>query len=268
MKSSDKDVTRGKDLERKERDRVNLDEIVSDPNQPRKFYDKKALEALAETIKVKGVLQPILVRKGEDGKIYLVAGERRVRAARMARAKKIPAIFFKPNFRPNSIEISLIENLHRESLKPLEEAEAVQRLKEEHSYTDRELGIITGKSRVTITELLSINRLPEEVKELCRISDISKSTLIRIARMEGTDDDKCDEALRIVNRHPRPKTEIAKDRAVSLLKVREPFKDQGFEGYREEYRLEKDHIDELENELGQLRNLIENILNSQSIERR
>jgi hypothetical protein len=81
--------------------------------------------------------------------------------------------------------------------------------------------------------------------------------------MEGTDDDKNEEALRIVNRHPRPKTEIAKDRVVSLLKVLEPFKDQGFEGYREEYRLEKDHIDELRNELGQLRNLIENVLNSQ-----
>jgi hypothetical protein len=86
--------------------------------------------------------------------------------------------------------------------------------------------------------------------------------------MEGTDDDKYEEALRVASRHPRPKTEIAKDRTASLHKLLEPFKDKGFEEYREEYRLEKDHIDELENELGQLRNLIENILNSQSIERR
>jgi ParB family chromosome partitioning protein len=160
MKLIDKNDTRGEDRERKERGRVNLDEIVSDPNQPRKSYDKNALEALAETIKARGVLQPILVRDGEDGKIHLLAGERRVRAAKMAGRKKIPAIYMNPNFRPNSIEISLIENLHRESLKPLEEAETVQRLKEEHSHTDRELGIVTGKSRVTITELLSINRLP------------------------------------------------------------------------------------------------------------
>jgi len=117
MKASDKDVTRGKNRERKGVVGVNLDEIVSDPNQPRKFYNEKALEALAETIKARNVLQPILVREGEDGQIHLLAGERRVRAAKMAGKKKIPAIFTNPNLRPNSVEISLIENLHRESLK-------------------------------------------------------------------------------------------------------------------------------------------------------
>jgi len=263
MKASDKDVTRGEDRKRKGIVRVNLDEIVSDPNQPRKFYNEKALEALSETIKVRGVLQPILVREGENGQIYLLAGERRVRAAEMAGNKKIPAIFMQPNSQLNSLEISLIENLHRESLKPLEEAEAVQRLKDEYSYTDRELGIITGKSRVTITELLSINRLSEEVKEeLGRRPDISKSTLIRIARMEGTDDDKHEEALRVVDRHPRPKTEIAKDRTASLLKLLEPFKEEGFEGYRKDHKLEKDEIEELRTELSQLKSLIEKILKS------
>ena len=263
MKSRDKDVTRAENPERKEIGRVNLDEIVSDPNQPRKFYNEKGLEALAETIKVKGVLQPIVVRKGEDGQIHLVAGERRVRAAKMAGKKKIPAVFMNPNSRTNSLEIYLIENLHRESLKPLEEAEAVQRLKEEHSYTDRELGIITGKSSKAIAELLSINRLPDIVKKECRFFDISKSALIRIASMDGTKFDKYEEVLKLRRRQRRPKTEIAKDRTASLHKLLEPFKDEGFEEYREEYRLEKDHIDELKNELGQLRNVIENVLTSQ-----
>jgi ParB/RepB/Spo0J family partition protein len=262
MKSSDKNYTRGENMERKEIGKVNLDEIVSDPNQPRKFFHEEDLKYFAETIKVIGVLQPITARKGEDGEIFCVTGERRVRAARIAGKKTIHAIFIRPDAKVNSLELSLIENLHRKGLKPLEEAESLQRLKEEHNYTDTDLARIMGRSRVTITELLSINRLPDQVKELCRFSDISKSALIRIASMDETKFDKYEEVLKLRRRHPRPKTEIAKDRTASLLKLLVPFKDEGFEGYRKEHRLEKDEIEELRTELSQLKSLIENILKS------
>jgi len=264
MKSSDKDVTRGEDRKRKEIVFVKLDEIVSDPNQPRKFCNKEALEDLAETIKATGVLQPILLREGEEGKIYLVAGERRVRAARMAGKVKIPAILFKPDPRINSLELSLIENIHRENLNPVDEAEILQRLKDKHKYTDEKLGLLIGKSRSTVTEMLTIAKLPETVKTGCRIADtpISKRTLLRIARMDGDDADKSLEFR--LRRRPRPKTEIAKDRTASLLKLLVPFKDEGFEGYRKEHKLEKDEIEELMTELSQLKSIIENILKSQN----
>jgi len=110
--------------------------------------------------------------------VYLVAGERRLRAARDAGLEKIPCILTKGN----PIEISLIENLQRENLKPVEEAEALARMIKEYDYTQEQLAKVIGKARTTITEILALNKLPEEIKEECRRADIPKRVLVEITK--------------------------------------------------------------------------------------
>lgn len=143
---------------------VDLDLIEPDPNQPRKYFDPEALEELSTSIKQKRVYQPIIVRKDENGKIILVAGERRYRAAKMAGLDKIPAIITKDN----PLEISIIENLQRENLRPIEEAEALGRMVDEYEYTQEKLAFVIGKAKSTISETLSLNRLPDSIKEEVR----------------------------------------------------------------------------------------------------
>ena len=156
---------------------IPVEKIRPNPYQPRKYFDETALGELAESIKANGVIQPIVVRQGDDNELYLVAGERRLKAAQLAGLESIPAILTEGN----PIEISLIENLQRENLKPVEEAEALDKMIKEFSYTQEQLAHVIGKARSTVTEILSLNRLPEPVKEECRRADISRRVLIEIA---------------------------------------------------------------------------------------
>ena len=129
--------------------------------------------------KKKGVLQPIIIRKDELGQIYLVAGERRLKASIIAGLERIPAIITKGS----PAEIALIENLQREDLKPIEEAEALARMVEEYSYTHEQLASVVSKGRSTLTETLSLTKLPEEIKEECRRADnYPRRLLIEIAK--------------------------------------------------------------------------------------
>ena len=107
---------------------VDIELIKPNPHQPRKFFDPDSLAELAQSIKEKGVLQPVIIRKDKTGQIHLVAGERRLRAAKNAGLEKIPAILTSGN----PMEISLIENLQRDNLRPIEEAEALGRMMEEY----------------------------------------------------------------------------------------------------------------------------------------
>ncbi len=157
---------------------IPVESIQPNPYQPRKYFDETALQELAESIKAKGIIQPIVVRQGEDNELYLVAGERRLKAAHLAGLETIPAILTEGN----PIEISLIENLQRENLKPVEEAEALDKMIKEFSYTQEQLAHVIGKARSTVTEILSLNRLPEPVKDECRRADISRRVLIEIAK--------------------------------------------------------------------------------------
>jgi ParB family chromosome partitioning protein len=100
---------------------VKIDEILFNPDHPRKIIDDDILKAYAESIKIVGILQPILVQKDEEGKIHLLVGEMRVRAAKMAGKNDIPAIFLNPKAKANFLVISLIENIHKTPLTPLEE---------------------------------------------------------------------------------------------------------------------------------------------------
>jgi ParB family chromosome partitioning protein len=166
---------------------VELGKLRPNPDQPRTNFDEEALQELASSIEQHGLIQPIAVvgdRDNEDGFI-IVAGERRYRAYRLLGRGTIPAIITSGN--PD--EIALIENMQREDLSPIEEAEALAKLMERHEYKQDDLAKVIGKARTTVTELLSLNALPEEIKSECRTSDIaSKSLLIELVRLGNPKD--------------------------------------------------------------------------------
>ncbi len=171
-----------------------LSDLRTDPNQPRKYLDPQALEELAASIREHGVLEPILFRQDaaghdpdspesgivfQDKTLYVVAGERRCEAAKKAGCTTIPAIFVEGNH----AEIALVENLLRQDLTAVEEAEALQRLMTEQKYTQEQLAGIIGKATSTMSEILSLNRLPQDIRDDCRSNPaVSRRTLVEIAK--------------------------------------------------------------------------------------
>ena len=150
-----------------------------DPNQPRKHFDDKALAELKETIRQHGVLQPVLFTLSDSGQHQLISGERRFRAAKLAGMHTIPAIYKKQA----SLEIALIENIVRENLSPIEEAEAIQRLIDDKICRQKDLPEKLGKAKSTISEILSLNRLPEEIKNDCRSNNlVPRGILVEVAK--------------------------------------------------------------------------------------
>jgi ParB family chromosome partitioning protein len=155
--------------------------LTPDPEQPRKFFDEQALAELQASIVSHGVLQPVLVREGVDGNFIIVSGERRYQAAKNAGLETIPAILTDGE----PAEISIIENLLRENLTAIEEAEAIERLRAVHDYGLAELATALGKSDSAISEILSLNRLPAEVKDDCRNDPrVSRKILAIITRQK------------------------------------------------------------------------------------
>jgi ParB family chromosome partitioning protein len=141
-----------------------LSQIEADSNQPRKIFSEDTLEELATSIKNHGVIQPIIVRDIDSGKKYqIIAGERRWRAAKMAGLEKIPAII-KEYDSVQRMAVSLIENIQRENLNPLEEAQAIQSLLNECDMTHNEVAESIGRSRTTVTNILRLLTLTREVK--------------------------------------------------------------------------------------------------------
>lgn len=143
---------------------VRINEVEPNSQQPRKVFDEDKLEVLAESIKEHGIVQPIIV-KAKGTRYVIIAGERRWRAAKIADLKKIPVIV--KDITPREImEIALIENLQREDLNPIEEAEAFQRLIEEHSLTQEEVAKVVGRSRAAIANSVRLLSLTEPIKEM------------------------------------------------------------------------------------------------------
>ncbi len=151
---------------------IDLSEIMPNKDQPRKTFDEDALQELAESIKKHGVLQPLLVRPLPEGGYQLVAGERRWRAARIAGLREVPVII-RELTDTETMEISIIENLQREDLNPIEEAEGLQKLVDECGFTQEQVAASVGKSRPAITNSMRLLRLPEDVREMTRNGDIS-----------------------------------------------------------------------------------------------
>ncbi len=143
---------------------VPIDSLQPNPYQPRKEFDPEALRELANSIKQKGVLQPILVESAGEGIYTIIAGERRVRAAKMAGLTKIP-IIVKQFSEEEKLEIALIENVQREDLSPLEEAYAYKRLIDISRLSQEEIAIKVGKNRSTVANSLRLLKLPDEFKK-------------------------------------------------------------------------------------------------------
>lgn len=159
---------------------IKVSDIVPNPYQPRKKFDEEALQSLAESIKRKGVLQPVLLVKISDGSdgassssgYQLVAGERRFRATKIAGLTEIPAIITEMD-RRDQLEIAILENIQREDLNPIEEAEAYKRLMNEFSYTQEQLSEVLGKSRSHIANILRLLNLPDDVKDMLQDRSLS-----------------------------------------------------------------------------------------------
>ena len=150
---------------------LDLDQLRSNPYQPRKTFDEEALQELSNSIKEPGVYQPINPKKSIKG-YEIVAGERRVLASRMAGLDKIPAIV-KDLTDEQMMEIALLENLQREDLNAMEEAMAYKRLQQELNLTQEELSKKVGKSRSHVTNMMGLLTLPEEVKDMIITKEIS-----------------------------------------------------------------------------------------------
>ena len=163
---------------------IEIDRIRINPNQPRKYFDVAKLNELAVSLKEQGQLQPILVKVNEaEADTYLiVAGERRFRASQINGAKAIECIITSGDVD----EIALIENLQRDDLKPIEEAEAIKRLMDERDYSQRKVAELLGTTRVAINEIVALTKLPDVIREACRASDhVTKSFLLTLARMDS-----------------------------------------------------------------------------------
>lgn len=145
--------------------RINIDKVIPNIYQPRKYFNEEAIEELSQSIKQHGIIQPLTVRK--RGEVYeLVAGERRLRAAKLANLETVPCNIVDITD-SESAEIALLENLQREDLNYIEEAEAYYNLINDHNFTQDELAKRMGKKQSTIANKLRLLKLSSEVREIC-----------------------------------------------------------------------------------------------------
>ena len=165
---------------------INIDDIRSNPYQPRKIFDEKSLNELAESIKEHGVVQPVIVKKSIKG-YELIAGERRTKASKLAGLAQIPAIIRDFNDQ-EMMEIALIENIQRENLNPIEEAIAFRNIINETKMTQEQIATKFGKSRSYITNILGLLNLPESVQEKVANNEISMSHARTLSKI--TDNNK------------------------------------------------------------------------------
>jgi ParB family chromosome partitioning protein len=160
------------DLEADQLREIDVDRILPNSHQPRKNFEEDALNELANSIREHGVVQPIVVRPLEDGFFQLIAGERRWRASQRAGLTRIPAVVREASEHA-ALEVALVENLQREDLNPMEEAEAYERLMADFGLTQDDVAKRVGKNRSTIANMLRLSRLPKEVQQWLRENRLS-----------------------------------------------------------------------------------------------
>ena len=153
-------------------DEIPIEFLHPNKNQPRKLFDEEKIDELSQSIKQKGLILPILVKKIDENNYQIIAGERRWRASQKAGLHDVPVII--KNLDDKEIlEIALIENMQREDLNPIEEAEGIARLQNEFKYTQEELSNILGKSRPQISNTIRLLKLPQKVKEFVQNKTLS-----------------------------------------------------------------------------------------------
>ena len=142
-----------------------IDKISPNPNQPRNYFDAEKLQQLAESIREKGIIQPLLVSRGQGNRYHLIAGERRLRAARIAECEEVPVVVMETGGAEESLELALIENIQRHDLNPIEEAMAYARLIDEFNLTQEDVAKKVGRQRSTITNVLRLLSLPQLLQD-------------------------------------------------------------------------------------------------------
>lgn len=175
---------------------VDVNSIDPNMNQPRKNFDNEKLKELAQSIQTYGVVQPIIVQK-KDGRYSIIAGERRYRASRMAGIATVPVVV-KDYTEREYMEVSLVENLQREDLNPIEEAQAMKLLMDEHNLTQEELSSRLAKSRSAVANTLRLLSLPEQIRDMVERMEIS-SGHARALVVIGSDEERLRLAKIIVN---------------------------------------------------------------------
>ena len=151
---------------------VAIDQISPNPRQPRSAFEQRALNELAESVKVHGIMQPLVVSKSGD-RYQLIAGERRFRAAQLAGLTRVPVVIRELVSSSDALELALIENIQREDLNPIEEAVAYGHLHQEFGMTQEEISKRVGKERSTVANVLRLLKLPEEVRSLVASGELS-----------------------------------------------------------------------------------------------
>lgn len=164
---------------------IPIDRIAMNPYQPRKAFNDRALDELTRSIRENGIVQPVVVSRASDNRYRLVAGERRLRAAQKAGLQSIPAIIKDLLQESEALQIALIENIQREDLNPIEEANAYHQLHDEFGLTQEEISRRVGKERSTVANFLRLLKLPEPVKELLASGQLSMGHARALLSMES-----------------------------------------------------------------------------------
>lgn len=206
---------------------VNIDDISPNRDQPRRSFDGDGLAELAESIKQRGVIQPLILQPTPLGGYEIIAGERRYRASRMAGLTQVPAIIRRPDAREAAV-IALIENIQRQDLNPVETAEGCRKLMEEHGLTQEQLSEELGKPRSAVANYLRILALPEQALALVREDKLSfghakvlaglepeqANELAERCVAEGLSVRRCEELAKSA---PKPRKQTAKPSRTSLI---------------------------------------------------
>jgi len=211
-----------------ELDKVDVNLLYPSPLQPRKDFDEEALNSLVDSIREKGVLQPLLVRKKGD-KYEIIAGERRYRASKIAGVRELPVIV-KDIDDKEVLEVALIENLIRENLSAIEEAEGFDRLIKEFSHTQEALSQVIGKSRSQIANTLRLLSLPDSIKNMVRENKLSAGHARALVGVENADDlaekivkeglnVRQTEKLVAKQKNAKPSAKIAKTKSPELISI-------------------------------------------------
>lgn len=200
---------------------VNINDIEPNRDQPRKFFDDEALKELSDSIAMHGIIQPLLVRPLSDGGYQLIAGERRWRASRMAGLTQVPVVV-REMTDMEAMELALIENLQREDLNPIEEAEGYKLLMDTYSFTQEQAAEKVGKSRPAVANAMRLLVLPQEVLDMVKQGIISSghartliplsddNLIIKLAEEISQKELSVRETERIVKTLLKPKSEIVK----------------------------------------------------------
>jgi ParB family transcriptional regulator, chromosome partitioning protein len=195
-----------------------IDLLKANPRNPRRYFNDEEIESLANSLKTKGLLQPIMVRPIAGGEFEIVAGERRWRAAQRAGLHMVPALVRELDDR-ETLEIAIIENVQRSDLNPLEEARAYKMLQDQYSYTQQQLAEVIGKSRSHIANTMRLTSLPEAVLtqiEMGKLSAGHARTLVATENPEGIADKiiklglSVRQAEDLTRKKPAPETKSAK----------------------------------------------------------